>query len=117
MDGNGGWVKSKFCDTNACVEVKPTVPDEFLFVRSPDCEGGACIEVAYQANIPHEAGMWHPGAPVATFHPDGSVTITSTTQPGFLEYTKEEWAAFVKGAKAGFFSPEALAQASGRGVA
>ena len=71
------WVKSTQCDTNACVEVQ--------FVRSTKCGASTdCVEVA----IPEGQDL---------------VVVRSSQSGDSVVFTRFEWVAFIKGAKAGEF--------------
>lgn len=72
------WTRSSFCDSSACVEV------DIPFVRSSLCDSGSCVEIA----IPEGQDL---------------VVVRSSQSRDSVVFTKFEWAAFIKGAKAGEF--------------
>jgi hypothetical protein len=70
------WVSSSYCDGGTCAEIS--------WQRSSFCEGGSCTDVALTAgDVLVRDGK----------DPDGAV----------LRFSREEWAAFVAGVKAGEF--------------
>ena len=81
MDVNAGkptWIKSSLSFANGnCVEV--------AWVRSSECEGGACVEAA-------DLG-------------DGEVGVRNSRDPqgAVLRFTPDEWHAFIGGVRNGEF--------------
>lgn len=95
------FIKSTYCETGACVEVG--VSDTTHLVLSPDCNSPQCAQAAcgclkdvHGDGIRGTVGLEH--------LPDGGVAVFLSTNPGVkLRYTKDEWDAFVKGARRGQF--------------
>jgi hypothetical protein len=77
-----------YLDPRIRIEPSPGSP---VWKRSTFCSGGACVEVArmgYGLFAIRRAG--------------------DTDRTGWLIFTGDEWAAFLNGARAGEFDPEAL---------
>lgn len=70
------WVKSSFCDGGSCVEAAEEA--------EAGCNGGECVEVAHGD--------------------DGNIYLRSSQGGPVLQFTPDEWDAFVAGAKAGEFN-------------
>lgn len=71
------WVRSSKCSGGECVEIG-------AWIRSSACDQGACIEVAQG----HE----------------GDIGIRNSQAPAdAIWFTRDEWAAFAAGVKAGEF--------------
>lgn len=73
---------SSFCHSGGCVEVE-------LLRTSSLCSGGDCVEVGL-------------------FPATDEIAVRDTKTGAGLLFTREEWAAFIAGAKAGEFDLEAL---------
>ena len=82
-------MKSSYCDSNACVEVHHSDlcaddGDRVEVKRSSFCDGpSTCVEFSYIGD---------------------DIYVGDSKEPGVrLRFTREEWDAFLKGAKAGEF--------------
>lgn len=75
------------------------------FQRSTFCDGGGCVEVALPAPLGWESSTFRgAGTCVEVARPmDGSVYVRDGKDPGgpVLEFTREEWTAFVLGVQNG----------------
>lgn len=72
------WVRSTFCGSGACAEVK--------WKTSTFCADKSCAEVSHQHRVWKIRNNQDPDGPVVTF-------------------TEDEWTAFVAGVKDGQFDP------------
>ncbi len=75
MTATPDWTRSTYCSGGNCVEV--------TWSTAANCTSGSCVQVA---------------------HTDGAVFIRQSADPTrVLEFTPDEWTAFVKGVNAGEF--------------
>lgn len=72
------WATAIACDTEACVEVG-------IWKASEACEAGSCVEVCGDE------------------HDQILVRDSKNPEAGHLSFTKDEWLAFLAGAKTGEF--------------
>lgn len=70
------------------------------WIKSSYCSGGDCVELAWQKSSFSSGGYC-----VETAPHDGHVLMRDSKDPDgpWLRFTREEFAAFVKGVKAGEF--------------
>lgn len=103
IDRTPQWQKSSYCGTNACVEVARDT-DKVTVRNSNDKTGPSIIysnkewmDVLRAVKNGEPVFTGNPGEPGELRHPNGAA----------VQFTADEWAAFVKGAKAGEFEPHA----------
>lgn len=95
MLGGVDWVSSSYCADKWCVEV--------AWQRSSACSGGNCVEAGFVKSTACAGGECVEAACGGVHHDEVRVRDSKNPDGPVLLFTRAEWDAFIKGAKAGEF--------------
>ena len=96
------WKKSSKCESSHCVEI------EDGFHKSSFCESAHCVEVAFASSTQCADACVNVATCVEVGKPDDTcdmIHVRDSKDPTgpVLNFTRDEWKAFLLGAKAGEF--------------